>query len=114
MIFAAVLLMLSIAIPLSQIGKVGRDKNKLHDVYQIGKIVPQNTTISISKSIWREWSLHGYFYRYFNISLDKLNNNHEYFLLRKNEKVPANYNKVEISLKELLLFKQKNKLGSKK
>lgn len=112
MIFAAVLLMLSIAIPLSRIGKVGRDNDKLHDVYQIGNIVPKNTTISISKSIWRDWSLHGYFGRYFNISLDKLNNNHEYFLIKKNEKVPANYNKVEISLKKLLLFKHKTQLGN--
>ncbi len=75
-----ILLIMITAISISQAGKIGRDRQKLEDIYTIGKIVPGDSVISICPSMGRDWSLHGYFARYFYISLDPGDGEHKYFL----------------------------------
>lgn len=66
-----VLLLSSVFFSLMQIGKTRRNKEMLHDVYVIGKVVPSHTTVSVPDfETWNQWDLQSYFMRYFNISLD--------------------------------------------
>jgi len=54
----------------SQKGKIGRDEKELQLVFECGKYIPENTTISIDDETYIAWKLHAYFARYKNISLD--------------------------------------------
>lgn len=88
-------------------GKIGRDKNKIEDVEKVCKIVPENTTISICKQTHNDWSLHGYFARFSNISLtDK--SEKEFLLLEKKYKYKniKDYKKLDIKLNNYFLLKK--------
>ncbi|MDR2980150.1 MAG: glycosyltransferase family 39 protein [Bacteroidales bacterium] len=62
--------------------KIGRDEARLKTVYAVGGVIPKNQTIGISPDLHTDWSLHGYFFRYFNISLDwNQENTYEYRLV---------------------------------
>jgi 4-amino-4-deoxy-L-arabinose transferase-like glycosyltransferase len=61
----------------------GRDSNKIKDTYQILSILPSGSIINIYPNMWQDWSLHGYFGRYKNVSLDpNLENKREYLLIQ--------------------------------
>ena len=51
-------------------GTVGRNATTIHDVKLIATVVPEHTTVTVCESMQRDWSLHGYFYRYYHIALD--------------------------------------------
>ncbi len=53
-----------------QKGKTGRNKELLHDVYLLGKIIPTHSTATIPEQMWNQWDLQCYMIRYFNISLE--------------------------------------------
>jgi len=55
---------------MSNVHAVSRDVQMLHDIHIIGNYLDDGSTIGISKNLWTDWSLHGYFIRYKNISLD--------------------------------------------
>lgn len=79
-------------------GKTGRDADKLHDVYLIGKYVPYGSIISVPHFMHSEWTLQCYFIRYFYISLDSKNSEQAYFLKYKNDNVtvPDGYQLLDI------------------
>ncbi len=107
--FSILFLIASIIVVLMQINKVGRDKNKLEDIYTITKIVPRNSIISIQKSLWTDWSLHGYFYRSSNISIDEDKPfTHQFALVSKGNynKDLSSYRKVPIELNLYDLYKK--------
>ncbi|MCJ7498405.1 MAG: hypothetical protein MUO78_09795 [candidate division Zixibacteria bacterium] len=87
------------AFSILQIGKTGRDHEKLKDVYAVGKVIPGGAIISICPSMWEDWSLHGYFARYFDISLDPSDKEHEYYLTDKScdSSLAKNYTKINLS-----------------
>ncbi len=88
-----------------QVGKTSRDKDLLHDVYEVGKIVPPNSTLSIPMDMWNYWELQCYMIRYFNISLDPKNENHYYLLAKElNQPAPAHYKKLDEGLLKYDLF----------
>jgi 4-amino-4-deoxy-L-arabinose transferase-like glycosyltransferase len=70
---SAGLLIISIIFTLMNVNRVGRDKEKLKDVYSIIKIVPENSIILVQPDIWTDWTLHGYLARYANISMENIN-----------------------------------------
>lgn len=53
-----------------QFNRFGRDKETIEDVIVLMEIIPGGTTISVPPEIWGNWSLHAYFQRYAEISLD--------------------------------------------
>ena len=63
-------LIVVIAFSISQKGKISRDKKDLQLVFECGKHIPSNTTISIDQETYFEWGLHAYFARYKGISLN--------------------------------------------
>jgi len=99
--FSYILLSLGIFLNLLQINKIGRDKAKIKDVYTIIQVVPKGTIIAIQPDLRTDWSLHGYFQRYGNISLDTDTTTfHKYILVKKmnlNSHL-SKYRKVTIDL----------------
>ena len=92
----------------SGVGKVGRDADKLHDVYSFGKIIPAGSDVNVLAETWDDWSLHNYFVRSFNISLDMDSTKHEYFIFEKglNKPQPPSYKILETGEKYDLYKRQ--------
>ena len=104
---SAFLLITVIIISFLQTGKTSRDRDLLHDIYLIGKVVPKQTTVSIPPESWNNWSLQCYLMRYFNISLDS-DYSRDYLLTDKSIQTdtPVGYKKVEIKTREYNLYRR--------
>jgi 4-amino-4-deoxy-L-arabinose transferase-like glycosyltransferase len=91
--------------------RYSRDKDKIKDVYSILPEIPQGSIINISPEIFDDWSLHAYFARFKNISLDPEPANKREYLLIKNEfyadTLNLEYTKIKINTKYYQLFKRK-------
>jgi 4-amino-4-deoxy-L-arabinose transferase-like glycosyltransferase len=73
-IFKVVVLLIgviSISLSIFSINKIGRDKEIITDCRTVITVVGKNSTINICPELYRKWSLHGYFARYGNVSLEK-------------------------------------------
>ncbi len=70
LIVCSLLFLAIITFSFAQIGKTGRNKELLHDVYLIGKVVPPHSTVTIPIELWNAWDLQCYLIRYYNISLE--------------------------------------------
>ncbi|MBE0638100.1 MAG: glycosyltransferase family 39 protein [Bacteroidales bacterium] len=108
--FLTILMMAGvIVITASQYGKVSRERETVADVYEIGKVVPRLSAITVPQEMYSEYNfiLEGFLVRYFNISLDPREEN-EYFMKLKtlNADVPEGYKRVQISLNKYDLFKK--------
>ena len=88
-----------------------RDRNKLKDTYIILSELPSGSIININPNLWQDWSLHGYFERYKNVSLDpNIINNREYLLIKKedySDSIKSNYNDVSIPTIDYKLLRKK-------
>jgi len=91
----------------AQIGKTGRDKEMLHDVYAMGNIIPGGTDIGMSPSLGDAWSVQFYFTRHYNITL--VANPHRkflYLIMPEAEKPDMEkYSEVKLDLKIYRLYK---------
>ena len=100
-------LLLSIFLNFSFANTIQRDHDLLHDVHKIITEVPKYSTISITKNMHKNWSAHGYFQRYGNISLDnKSTTMHTYLLMKKSNTCSLKYEKVNLDLKLYSLYKR--------
>ncbi len=102
----------SVILSLLQINKTGRNKAKIYDSKAIINIIGVNKTINICPQLYSSWSLHGYFNRYGNVSLDKNQKNiHGYYLTvdtcSKN-KLNKYYNLVPIKTEKYKLYRLKD------
>ena len=88
---------------------IGREKEKIKDLYKIMEVVPKHTTISIQPNIYQDWSMHAYYIRYANISLNSSSTtNEEYMLTYKgwdNNRL-NNYKLININLDKYSLYKK--------
>lgn len=91
-------------------GKVGRDADMIHDIKLIGKIVGRDQIIGECKEIYKNWGLHAYFARYYNISLNTKHKNCRYLILSKSCTINdiEEYQKINLTTKELDLYQLKN------
>jgi len=108
-IISYLLLVGSIIFATMQIKRIGRDKDKINDVYSIIKIVPKKSTISVQENLWSDWSLHGYFQRHSFISLDpNMQSAHKYFLINKGteNELLKDYKKVAVDLELFDLYEK--------
>jgi len=98
-----------VVLTVAQFGKVSREKEIVADVYEIGKIVPGHSSISVPNVMYDEYNfiLEGFLVRYFNISLDP-HEKQDYFLTDKSIKaaVPDDYEKVHINLLKYDLYRR--------
>jgi hypothetical protein len=92
-------------------GDFNRDKNKLKEMRVILVQLKENSTINILPEMYEDWSLHTYYARYKNISLDPdLNNSHEYLLIRTSlysDTINNRFERIDLKTKEYELFKRK-------
>lgn len=95
----------------SQIGVISREKEKLSDVYKIGKIVPRFSTLTVPENQYDEYDfvLQGFLVRYFNISIDP-SATYKYFLTEKasSDSIPSEYKKLDLSLEKYDLYVKGN------
>lgn len=68
--FSLLMFITGILLSISKAHTISRDLEKLNDIHRILNYLEEYSTIGISKNLWTDWSLHGYFIRYKNISLD--------------------------------------------
>lgn len=90
---------------------IGRDENKIKDTYQILKVVPKGSVITILPTMCDDWSLHGYYARYGTVSLDS-NDKRKYLLVEYHcplEKSHLDeYQEIDAQTVAYRLFKRKN------
>ncbi len=106
------IIVLSIILSISQINRVGRDKEMIHDSKAVINTIGKDITINICPSMYSNWSLHGYFSRYGNVSLDPKKENARHYYLSNGdcnkEVVENNYDVVPIETKKFKLYRLKN------
>jgi hypothetical protein len=92
-------------------GDFNRDENKLKDMKSILVELKENSTINILPEMYEDWSLHTYYARYKNISLDPdLNNNHEFLLIKTSlysDTINNRFEKIDLKIIEYELFRRK-------
>ena len=103
-----VLLVFSIGLSAMQFGKIGRDKEILHDVYLIGENVDYGSSFKIEEATYEIWSLQFYFIRYFGISMGGSVEDSPYFLIERGTKLklPNSYILVPLETKRFDLYKR--------
>lgn len=105
------LFLIGIILSVYSSGQFSRDKVKITDTYSILTQIPQGTVININPGMYSDWSLHGYFARFKDVSLDPdLKNNRDYLLIRNqdySDTLNSNYNIVKLNTLNYQLFKKK-------
>ncbi len=112
------MLMVSIGISIVQMNRVGRDHDMIYDVKTIIDVVGKDNTVNICPNMRQLWSLHGYFSRYGNVSLQVMSQATEntticeyYVAVKACNKayLDSKYDIVPIPVKEYQLYKRKLK-----
>ncbi len=106
--FAFLLMILTFIISVIQFGGYSRDDKELSDIQTIAKIVSEGSIIGTTSTLCNNWNLVAYMSREGNISID-CSKNHEYLIMKKNDKNPAkkeNFQAVILGLKKYKLFKK--------
>jgi hypothetical protein len=99
-------LLVAVFFSFNEIGKTSRDKETLHDVYTINKVIPGFSVISIPPALWNDWSLQCYLMRYSNISVDISGKKYDFYLKEKSvssDTIP-DYKKVDVALDKYELY----------
>ena len=79
----------------------------LHDVYAVGKIIPEGSDIGMSSSLSDQWSIQFYFTRHYNITL-VANPGHKFlYLIMPGAEKPdlEKYTEVKLDLQMYKLYK---------
>jgi len=107
LVVSAIILAGTISFSLFQIGKFSRNKELLHDVYLIGKVVPAQSVVDIPLEMWNEWDLQCYLQRYFHISVDT-GYTREYTILDRTlpASLPPDYIKVDMGTIQYDLYQK--------
>ncbi len=108
-IMASVVIVAAIVLNVAKFGIVSRDKEMLNDIHEFEKIIPRNENILIPSSLASEYSLHGYYARYFDSTLTTKDNNNKYLILPKEEAYDENkwqskYKPMNIETKKYNLY----------
>lgn len=106
---SVVLLCGAIVVVALQKGKTSREKEVLHDVYTVGKIIPAHSAIGFNQLAFSlDWELQCYLMRYFYISVDfKPEQPLPYFILDKSQKADidlSRYKKMDLGLQRYDLY----------
>jgi len=110
-LFACMLFSLGIFLSLWYSVGFSRDKDKIKDTYSVLTVIPEGTIINISPGMYEDWSLHSYYARFRNVSLDPdLSNNREYLLIKNeyySDTLNSIFNQVKINTIDYQLFRKK-------
>lgn len=105
MIVCSLLFIGVVTFSMAQIGKTGRNKELLHDVYLIGKVVPKHSKVTIPIELWNAWDLQCYLIRFYNISLETVKEN-RYFIWNTplSSDSASRYRQVDIPTQQYHLY----------
>lgn len=110
-VFTILIIITATTLTIIQANRIGRDKDVIHDSKMVINEVGKNNIISICPELFSEWSLHGYFSRYGNVSLSiPPHPNQQYFLSKDNclpSSLKEEYKQVAIQLKKYTLYQKK-------
>lgn len=102
---------ISILLSILQVNKIGRDKIMINDSKEVISVIGENITINICPEMFSLWSLHGYFSRYGNVSLDSNEENRcQYYLSLENcnkEYLNKNYELMSVETEKYKLYRRK-------
>ena len=91
--------------------RFSRDSGKIKDIYALLPGIPKGTIININPEMYSDWSLHAYFGRFKNISLDPDFKTKRDFLLIKNEfysdTLNSNYEIIKLRTVDYKLLRKK-------
>lgn len=109
-IFASCLFIISIMLSVFFSNGFSRDKDKIKDISAILPELPTGSIINIDPSMSEDWSMHAYFGRYKNISLDwNMDDKREYLLIRNgdfSDTLDKGYITVRLDTKDYKLLKR--------
>jgi len=112
-IFGVIALSTGIVLSVYFSADFNRDENKLKDMRVILVQLKENSTINILPEMFEDWSLHAYYARYKNISLDpNLKNWHEYLLINTqlySDTINKRFERIDLKTKEYELFRRKTR-----
>ncbi len=106
--FAWLVVFLALLLGIRGLTRTNRDARMLDDVYAIGARLPEGTVLSLHEELYKEYGLMGYFARYFYISLDREDKDHDYFLVPKSVEVDAKYELMPWNLDVYKIYKKRN------
>ncbi len=102
------LVLLAFTIAVMQEGKIHQHKTLIHSIQTIARFVPPHTVISAPGSFRDNWSMHGYFKRYADISMETQDNfKREYLFLDEKVFVPSDYERVPLRIIDYSLWKRR-------
>jgi 4-amino-4-deoxy-L-arabinose transferase-like glycosyltransferase len=92
-------------------GGYSRDRDKIMDTKEVLSVIPEGSIINISPDMYEDWSLHAYYARFSNVSLDPdLSSKREYLLIKNenySDTLNAAFNPVKINTSGYQLFRRK-------
>jgi hypothetical protein len=92
-------------------GGYSRDRDKIKDTYSVLTVIPEGSIINISPDMYEDWSLHAYYARFKNVSLDPdLANNREYLLIKNenySDTLNTTFNPVRINTSGYQLYRRR-------
>jgi hypothetical protein len=100
---------LSILLSFLQIDRIGRDKTMINDTRTLISVIGRDKSINICPDLYTNWSLHGYFSRYGNVSLiPDISNSCQFYLTTKEcgeAPLIKSYELVPVKTEEYLLYR---------
>lgn len=103
--------MISILLSLLHINRIGRNKVIIKDTKAVIRFIGEDVSINICPDMYYNWSLHGYFSRYGNVSLiqDKKNNCQYYLSVENCNKkfLNENYKLMPAETEKYKLYRKK-------
>jgi hypothetical protein len=109
-IFTFSLLLSTLFLTITLVGKTGRDEQLLSDATKINLAIGENKLIGTPDEIYQKWDFQFYLLRYYNITLDPFPEKNQPYKLfdKQNIKDTSDYEKVNVSLEKYILFKKRN------
>jgi 4-amino-4-deoxy-L-arabinose transferase-like glycosyltransferase len=87
-------------------GKIGRNTDMLHDVFLLRPLV-SHQTIGLHQSLYNQWNLHGYMYRFGYCNLSTVHTERHFWLLPLGDTLrSAGYRKMDIGLRTYQLYQR--------
>ena len=108
--FTTLLVLASVILSFSQFGVIRRDVNEVNDCKLVIEYIGTDKSIDICHSQYGNWSKHGYYSRYGNITLERRDKKlHKFYLVNMDECSPELnlYKKVPLKLSMHKLYQKK-------
>ncbi len=103
-----ILLIGSIIFSISKVGKIHPARKSLSDIYELGKVIPCNSIISVPWQLNLDWYLRAYLSRYYNISSEFSDIYHRYFIteIQYENQTPDVYTKTNLTTSKYILYER--------